>query len=121
VCQSFPPRPPTPGYTCRVPITCLAVREGTLVAGYSSGHVRLFRLSETGEEWGEGGRASQTPPLPPLPLPAPTACPLPGGHLEVEITAHARPVMAVDWHPGQHTVRGEGGPALTMRRRRART
>lgn len=55
----------------------MALRDGILIVGYASGHIRIFHADDDPAECG----------------------------LEVEIAAHARNITAIDMHPGQYTVR----------------
>lgn len=60
-----------------LPVTSLLVRGDLIVAGYASGHIRIFRAAASAE----------------------------ASVLEVEVAAHARCITALDWHPSQYTVR----------------
>lgn len=60
-----------------LPVTSLLVRGDLIIAGYASGHIRIFRAAAAPE----------------------------ASLLEVEVAAHARCITALDWHPAQYTVR----------------
>lgn len=68
------------------PLTSLIARNDVVVAGYTSGHIRLFRAGSASGAVGEdaGGSSSSS--------------------LAVEVAAHSRCVTALDWHPKQFTV-----------------
>jgi hypothetical protein len=75
---ALPPR--APSSCCSLPCTSLLVRGDVIIAGFVSGHIRIYRA---------GVSAAVS-------------------FLEVELAAHARCVTALDWHPSQYTVRRSG-------------
>jgi hypothetical protein len=81
------------------PCTSLALRGSHLVAGYATGHVRVFRMPAATAGSGAGAGAAATGST------APSAS---GGFLEVEIAAHARAVMSVCFHPSRSTFASVG-------------
>ena len=70
------------------PCTSLALQGPLIVAGYASGHVRIFR------QGGGGGGAGDAPLRPAV--------------LEAEIGAHARCVTALSFHPSRPTFASVG-------------
>ncbi len=75
----FPPHSPAPRR--RYPCTSLLARGDVVVAGFVTGHIRIYRA-------GAAAAASG---------------------MEVEVAAHSRAVTALDWHPAQFTVSGGAG------------
>jgi WD40 repeat protein len=72
------------GAAAGVPVTCIAIRGDAIVAGYSDGHLRIFRAGAN-----KGAR-----------------------YMEAEIAAHARCVTALAMHPSRLTFASVGEDAV---------